>query len=353
MARILVYAWEVGAAALLSECVPGLLGLGHTCVVTGVGRALDCFRERCSQGVDVCSFMPTMVDGFDVCLSGYGNPSNGEGLHVWEMVAGVLPTVVLLDQWKGLDRFFDGEGNCRTPFPTKICVPTASVANVLNTLGVPGEDIALMGNAILNRCVRGDLFDGLPQAVEIRSRLGIPLDKKVYVLASEGVHSNGHACWQPCDDSCESLFFIESQRQPLWRRIIDECSDQDVVFILRPHPATEAPADSGILIVDWERAEDRELLAVANRVYGISSMLMLQAAALGIGTVSLQSHLENWSPASSFLIDQVWDDMNKAGLFDSVRAAGLHIVSFDEMLATIVDQLYNAMSSTGGDNRGL
>lgn len=345
MARVLVFAWEVGAAAVLSPLIPLLYEHGHRCEVVGIGPALGCFHDRCPADVAVSDTLSEeMLMKADVCLAGYGNPARKEALSVWERIARRMPAMVVLDQWKGVDRFFDMEGRYRQPSPKRLAVVSSVVAEELARRGVPDTDVTVVGHPVLQRCIQGDFLAGVASKDELRDRLGISRKHKVYVLASEGVH-DGHMGWQPCSAECRKLFFCESEGRPLWRVLVDRDGGTNVTFVFRPHPRENAPVGSCVKSVSWEQADDRSLLAVADKVYGISSMLFLQAAALGIQTVNVMNMVPGWKPESAFLPEVVWHAMAGSGMLDHCKAPEEAKQSHADVAQKIVSELESLMVS--------
>lgn len=345
MARVLIYASEVGGAAVLSAVVAALEDKGHECVVAGMGKALGCFRERCSSSTVVRTFDPSLIDaGFDVCLAGYGSPLHDEGVAAWQGIAGSMPTIILLDHWKGLERFFDAQGECRQPRPSRILAPSKSVRSELISLGVPREDVVVTGHPTLALCAGGEYLKGVPPREDLLSRLKVSPGMKVHVLASEGIHHGGHPCWDVCQPSCYRLFNKVIGTKPLWRVLVDEYGTEETVFILRPHPTETVPVDSGILTVDWDILDDRHLLAVADTVYGISSMLVMQAAAMGRDVVLVHDLVPGWLPEWSFMRKAVWQEMQESGLLDGALAPQRHEVTAGMMAELIDDQISTVLA---------
>lgn len=339
MAKVLVYAWEIGAAAVLSQVLPVLVGQGHSCVVAALAPAFDCFKDRCPAEIQVLHATSDVVtQDFDVCVAGYGSPARSDAMKLWEVIARKMPTLVVLDQWKGLDRFFDAEGLVRVPCPSRIAVAADSIADSLIEAGIPEQQLVVVGHPSLAACAEKTFLAGLPSRMALRERLGIDAEVRVYVMASEGVHS-GHQGWMGCDSRCRKLFSCESQGRPLWNHLLEKESHEASLFLLRPHPSDSNIASDNILSVPWDRLDDKSLLVLADRVYGISSMLLLQAAALGIETVNLQPMLSDWQPEHSFLSPVVYEDMVNSGMFDHNIAPDVARKVHVGAVARIVEQL--------------
>lgn len=323
MATVLVFAWEIGAVAVLSRIIPRLLARGHSCIAAGPEPAYSCFRERCPERTLLEEKLtPELIDSADVCLAGYGSPARPEGLSPWEAIAEQLPTMAVLDQWKGLDRFVDGRGQLRRPAPDRIAAVSPAVAEALVRFGFPAGDVSVVGHAVLEGCADGSFPGGALSRESVRIGLGLPVDAKVYLLASEGVH-DGHPGWGQCSGGCGKLFLADSEGLPLWERLVARDGGEDVLFVLRPHPRDPAFEHGGVVTIPWQRADDRTLLRIADRVYGISSMLFLQAAALGIETVCVRDMITDWQPSGAFLEEGVWDEMVQSGMLDHRHAPAL------------------------------
>ncbi len=59
-------------------------------------------------------------------------------------------------------------------------------------------------------------------------------------------------------------------------------------------------------MVTWGEADDRMMLAAADRVYGLSSMLLLQAAMLGKPVNNIRDRLDDWVPENSLMQPETW-----------------------------------------------
>jgi hypothetical protein len=315
MARILVFAWEISGAAALAPLLPALAQEGHHLTVMAVKPAFLWFQAEIAGLFPVEEYQSGAADSLDyqVCLAAFGNPRQSFGLRVWMEISADKRSLVVLDNWKGPQRFFHPKGMLRDEaMPTRLAVMDSVMAGLLKDMGLPPEKMAVTGHPQLCACGSGAWFEGHPGPDAARARLGLAPDRPVCLLVSEPIHNHGF--YQACTPACRGLFQMDAGGRELWRAVVDEARQQlgDAEFIMRPHP-TEKPSADPLKTVTWEQATARDLLAAADRVYGLSSNLVMQAAALGKPTYILDRAVKGWVPDHSFLPVPAWEYLRKTG----------------------------------------
>lgn len=314
-ATALFYAWEAGSAELLSAAINEFGKRGCRCVICALPPAIDRLRKR-FPNLDMIATetIRTLTSPVaDISIVGLGHPKHQEGISLWRSIRELAPSIVLLDHWKGLDRFLMPSGEPAFDIlPTKIAVMDSVTQKKLFESGINKERIFVTGHLLLDSIrQRGDGITVEEKALA-RAYLGIPFNSSVILLASEKIHH--HRFHDECSEECKSLFFIKNNKNLLWKIVFQDASHQDSpLFLMRPHPNENIPKSNQFLRVDWSDADDKTILAAADRVCGLSSMLFLQAVALGIPSINVQPFLSNWIPENSFLNPEIWEFMHLSG----------------------------------------
>jgi len=311
---VAVFAWEVGSCTALVPVVEELVRIGCRCTVFAFPPAQAVFDNRLGQNVSVVPgiSITERQQQWDVLLAGLGRwtqrPDEFESMRV---AFDRKPSMILLDNWKGLERFFLPDGEPLPLEPTHLAVPDQHTGDALACMGLRWNSIVATGHPGLERCELGRSSLSARRA-QTRKQLGISPNATVYVLASELMH--GHSFYCGCDDSCASCLSALASHSSLTDALSCEgTADGEVVWVMRPHPNEHQQALPGTLHVSWEEADDLSILAVADRVYGLSSMLTAQAVASGIETRNITPFIPGWAPESVFLQPGTWDAVSKTG----------------------------------------
>lgn len=303
---ILVYAQEAGTAAALLPVMKALINQGHR---------LDIYALPPADRI-LASHFPNVRqwEGFSSCsyqllICGYGHPKVTVNQSILsEAINLQLPTLAILDNWKGLDRFFTVDGSVSPALPDILAVMDEFTKTVLVQRGIPSDQIIVTGHPGLEEF--GNRAASTEDGIKIREKLGLPLDRPIYLLASERLHS--HSFFNGCDASCGNLFFMDVEQKPLWKHLKDECRE-NAVLMMRLHPNEQEIKDKDIRIIQWHEIEEAQLLKIVDRVYGLSSMLLFISVAMGIPTINVSPYLRKWHPSQSYLTDEIWDYLIHSG----------------------------------------
>lgn len=309
--RVLVFCWEAGSAGALIPVIRHALDEGWQMLDASLEPGASILRqavpslERSPEGAKVQELA-------EVVLAGIGHPKHVAGWSRWKTLNTAMSSLVVLDHWKGLERFLKVDGSLNSEdLPQKICVIDDLVEAALRRMGVPPEKIEVVGNMATSEGRRDPAGD---DDLGLRKRLGLSANVPLYFLASETLHRHGFH--EPCNDNCHPL---EQHRLASGGTILERVADQAAVdgacLALRPHPSQPVPEVENILVVPWSVATDDQMLAIARKVWGLSSMINAKAVAVGKETENLAPLLEGWSPGQSFMDDEIWAGLVQRGVF--------------------------------------
>lgn len=317
---VAVFAWEIGSCVALVPVVEELVKVGCQCTVFAFPPALEVFSGRLGQHV-------TVVPGadisdsrwqWDVLLAGLGRWTHRpDEFELLSRAVDRKPSVILLDNWKGLERFFRTDREPLALEPTHLAVPDHHTCHALANMGLRWNSIVPTGHPGLERCElrRSSLSARREQT---RRQLGISPTATTYVLASELMH--GHPFHSDCDEHCGSYLSVMASHSSITDKLpCLDTSGGEVAWVMRPHPNEFPQAFSDMKQVSWADADDESILSMADRVYGLSSMLTAQSVAYGIETMNIASLVPGWTPESVFLQPGTWDAVSKTGQWGSLE----------------------------------
>ncbi len=279
-ASVLVVAREAGSAAALAPVVSALAEDGTMrAEVVAWEKAAVVFAE---EGIAVRSFpedpapdeIETLLEsvGAIALLSGTSLRPELDGRFWAAAAAAGVPSVALLDHWK----LYAARFSQARPFdtlPTVLAVMDDVAARELAALGCPPERIRVTGQP---------RFDGLPVdslpalRAEARTELGIDADRRVVAFASE---PRG----RPYDDGTG---YTQADALAGLRDAVDAVAP-DALVLVKLHPLeTDEPGLPGVTVL--RDFPVRALAAAADVFCGITSIALLDAALLGVPTVSVR-----------------------------------------------------------------
>lgn len=313
--RLLLYCWEVGAAAALAPVARAARDRGYQVFDASPEPARTVLARRVATIVQI---LPQQAahERIDALLVGIGHPRQVDAVEVWRQLHRLAPAVAVLDHWKGLERFVPLASGQRIFLPDRICVPDDAAAAALRRLGLAPECLAVTGHPALHAASAAR--EARPRE-RVREELGLPLDAPVYLLASETLHA--HPFNAECGAGCHVLERHTVGGGTVLDRVTDLARRDGALLVLRPHPAQPPVTGAGGRSISWERADDEAILGAVDRVYGISSMLLPLAVARGLDAANLAPLLDDWTPAQSFLDAALWVQVSATGCFGRFGAA--------------------------------
>lgn len=317
--RLLVYAQDLGGARAILPVVRRLLADEELSVqVLAHGAAVALFRRSpvACVPLDACGCpLPLAAEEAralvrrvapDLLFSATSHPrepSNGR-LVASARDAGI-PTVAILDHWKGLERFRETTGGPPVFAPALLGVMDGVARAGCLAEGLAPDSLRVVGHPYLEqiRLDRPTADDPGRSAAR----------RHVVLFCSEIVHD--HAFHEPCGAACLPLSEVPVGGARLLDlvRIAAETlaarGGASVEVILRAHPNEAGTRRADLRVAAPEEVSDSEAVAAADVVVGLSAMPLIEAAVLGKPAASLAC-FDGWRPRRAFITERVWDAMS-------------------------------------------
>ncbi len=317
---ILVFAWEAGSAGAIAPVVQRLVNEGYKCEVRAFEPALGVFYERCGDFATVRTWQKKEIENWEwkVTLAGLGHPfQRSECTDAWKQIRKVAPSVVLLDNWKGLERFLLEDNK---PYyqllPDAIAVMDDGTRNSLVRMGLDASMIYVTGHPSLEMISNLTLEKKKELREVSREYLGIGRIERVILFASEKNHN--HTFFETCSKECKGIFLQEvNEGQQLWELLLADLEklNRPYTILMRPHPNETAYYNNRFRTVSWEEADDLSLIAAADEVFGLSSMIVMQSVSWIIPTTNVQQYLHCWHPTNAFFQSKQWTSLYNEGFW--------------------------------------
>lgn len=309
--RILMFCWEAGSAGALVPVALCALERGHKLLNASLEPANSILRQKLPS-VHLHESDRICREDADVVLAGLGHPRHEQGQKIWRRLRSLFPTFVLLDHWKGIERFAHlAAPRDSSLMPHALGVIDEPTRNLLVRMGMEATSISVVGVMATGGIEK---MIARKNAVQIRKRLNLPVSKRVYFLASETIHS--HDFDHACSNACHGLELHPTRSgRPLLQQLLLDVVLDDALLVVRPHPNQQVPKRDKIRTISWLQASDDDILAVADRIYGLSSMILTKAVTAGVETVNVSAMLNAWSPTQVFLHPEQWVGLYARGYF--------------------------------------
>lgn len=248
----------------------------------------------------------------NIVICGYDKPSRDCTGAFLDLINQGVPTIGLLDSWRGIDRFWFPSGIKRR-LPTKLAVPDELAKSYLIETGLPGSSIVPVGSTVLDEIRSLSSSARRQLKAQGRARIGIEINDPALVFFSEPLtNENG---------DLTSLLEAETIIGNRLRAAIKDKYGKEYRLICRRHPAEVTTHPSGWL--DGNLLSEREILSVGNLVLGVGSTMMCHAVAAGCHVVCVDNWLKNWSPKRSEIPNTLWSSLRDGSYQNSnVTAEG-------------------------------
>ncbi|MBM3251187.1 MAG: hypothetical protein FJZ11_00195 [Candidatus Omnitrophica bacterium] len=269
--------------------------------------AFKVFSER-FDNVSLWSGFPD--EDFSILVAGYGQPKLeiNNRIFITAKERGIK-SIAVLDNWKGLERFFNVDGAVSENLPDFLAVMDNEVKKILIAMGLPSKKVIVTGHPLIEMIAKEKIT--ADRKYMARKKLGISQKANACLILSENLHP--HSYHESCGAACHSLFtHSNSAGVPLWRSIIKRRGG-DNLFIVRTHPNEQVNVSGGIRIIKWGQADEMTVLSAADEVFGLTSLLTQFSVACGIPAYNVRPLLARWRPENSYLKAQVWDYLYKNG----------------------------------------
>lgn len=322
---ILVYAQDLGGARSILPVVRRLLQDETLSVKVIVhGRAVALFRQEGVPADPLESIEPALpltlatatrlVTRLAPALlfassSHPRDPSNG--YLIWAAREAGIPTVALVEHWKGWERFRPSPGEAMLFVPGLLGVPDRLAYELYVAEGLRPEAVRIVGHPYLEQIVRErDQWCEAARVASLKARMGIGRNDSVVLFCSETIHDHEYHSF--CRKSCVPLteVFIKGKRIMTWLQetVAKQATDSGRVLhlVVRPHPNQKTLPCPGVQVLDQEAFSDVEAVALSMAVLGLSTMPLVEAGVLGKSAASL-AFFDGWHPSRVFFKPSLWE----------------------------------------------
>ncbi|MDH5523667.1 MAG: hypothetical protein OEY01_06700 [Desulfobulbaceae bacterium] len=296
MKTVLFYAREAGVASMIAALEEPFLDAGFRLFYDVAGDAADILRGGA----------PWKVSDLNVAICGYDDPILDRTGDFLSKIAGLMPTLGLLDSWKGVDRFWYSDGRLRQ-LTDRLIVPDEGVRNYLLARGVPFDWPVVAGHPGLE-CMRG-FSTGKRKLMrkEARSVLGLSEYVPVLLVLSEP--------FRLPDGNRLSLLDARVVNGESVKDWLDDIYANDYRIALRLHPLEHYKVPFGW--IDAGNVGFDLALAAADRVIGLGSTTLAYAVAYGLDVQCLDNQVVGWVPEFSDIPTELWDGLISLGIFQN------------------------------------
>lgn len=323
MKKILLFARDPGAANVVVPLAEKLEKRGYEVKLFGKDAALSQYIRMGRVGTDISLSVPRI--DMEECLkflaseapafliTGTGSDDFSEK-YLWKAAENLsIPSFAILDHWFNYGVRFspyrlvdltDYERDRRHPFlPSKILVMDDSVRADMARDGFDTDRLAVVGQPYFEYFREQAKHIGTVEMKLYRERMPLAPDEKLIAFFSENITEPekgddlSRYYWGYTERSvfCELLAVLKN---------IVSRAGQKVCVVVKPHPnetidafssLIEEPASSVRVLIDRE-VSPTLLSKAANLVCGMSSMVLVEAAILGLPVMSIQIGLSREDP---------------------------------------------------------
>lgn len=297
---VLIHVEDPGAANMVLDLVPALRGLGLTAAIIADGWGRTYLTGKCVtfRTEDGCSAQK-LLDSFRprVIVVGSCDNPNSRSLALTESAhSNGIPSCGLIDTPANSDARFRGSGVSPLQFaPDWLAVADDRSLQAYAALGFQRDHIKVIGLPHFDRVrERRDELSLLDRA-ELRRRLLPNADpaQPVLVFLAEGRDRlNPQASYRSDDYTIKGRGGSDFRTVIVLEEILDACSVlvPRPYIVVRPHPKNEADdfvelADELDLVTTAH--DPHELLWIADLVVGMTTVLLVESAILGLPTISI------------------------------------------------------------------
>lgn len=297
---VLTVCGDAGGAAAVVPVVERLLRDGRTLVRAALYRqatevwrrrrlAFELMREDLAE-----QDLVNLGRSADVLL--LGTSVNGVDYEQRLMALAGARAVAVLDFWSNYDARFHLHGGTRVQ-PRRICVMDAQARDEMVLAGFGADSVVVTGQPAFDDLATWRTWWTDTDSLHVREQLGIHADERLVLFASQPItelYSDKRlAASHPGYDQHGVLRCLVEALERV--AAVRGCR---IVLVVRPHPREDAQRlsaytrDEGkVRVVISALGEARAVVAAADLVCGMTSMMLVESCYLGQVTVSLQPGL--------------------------------------------------------------
>ena len=327
--KVLLFARDPGGANAVAPLAPLLVARGHQALLYGKDAALKQYRVYGQAGLDWAAEAPEMsVDCYqeflrrlapDFMVTATGSDDFAEKL-LWQAAERLrIPSFAILDHWFNYGIRFSPyklveqelyERDRRHPFlPSRILVMDDEVRAAMIREGFAPERILVSGQPHFDRLrVQAERFSAA-EISQYRQQLGTGQADHVLCFISENIT-------EPDKGDDLGQYYWGYTERSVFSELMDAvqaaaaASGRKVHVVVKPHPTETFDAYSdliaakagGLVGASVDAAvHPLKLCQAVDLVCGMSSMVLVEAAILGLPVLSVQIGLRRENP---FILDQ-------------------------------------------------
>ncbi len=233
------------------------------------------------------------------------DPNSSDKKLFLSATAAKIKTVYVIDYWTNLHtRLSDPEGKNPLYYkPDYLIVIDSRMKKEYVNLGFPKDKILISGHLHLNSILDGTDHINRPSEDRIRRIFpGISLDSPILLFASETL-GGGDEFERSCDYTLNGWGDTNARTLIVLEELIDACESAapNVQIVVRPHPKNNINEFNGIsrhVTCFNTDSSALEACMAADLVAGMTSMLLLEALALGRPVLSIipRQKEKDWLP---------------------------------------------------------
>jgi len=296
VSSILFHAREAGVATMILALEESLQVQGHELFYDVDDHAAEILNNK---------RMGTIAEA-DIVVCGYDTAKRDRTGDFLKSVKNSLPSLGLLDSWKGVDRFWYPHGELR-PLTDRLIVPDENIRNYLISKGMSENWSIATGHPYLEKLRNISILNREKSKMEIRNHFGLKGDEKVMLLMSEPLHiENGKSLSLLSKDMIDGKNFIQ------W---FNKEYGMEYRLAVRQHPLEEKNVPGEWL--DVSSIDFDDALALADKVCGLGSTTLAYAVAYGLDVRCLDKEIKDWIPESSDIPSLLWDALIENGVFQN------------------------------------
>ncbi len=262
-----------------------------------------------------------------------------------------IPSVSVLDFWANYrSRFADADGELRY-LPNRIAVMDAKARESMIVAGFPEGIITITGQPALDHLTNVIKSKKRQRRIDTRSALGIDDTAKLVVFMS-----------QPLEEFYRD--YNTDQLPPAYNEktvfadLISAANDNESIrIVIKPHPREvldswkEVLEEHSLVSLDSE-TNSHDLALAADRVVGMTSMILVECAMLGCRVISVQSgEAESKNPFVGFpniYFCNTYADFDRAFRAGSSKGNPQGTIVCSNATKNVVDVLYTLKKDVRG-----
>ncbi len=226
-----------------------------------------------------------------------------------------VPSLGILDSWKGIDRFFKN-GKLSRKLTDYVLVPDESCKKYLEKRDF--EKKILVFEDFAKKYFVDKLSKNTSFVTESKKKAKLSENNKIALILSEPIITS---------EGTRSLIeLIEKQSNYKAKNFFDELIPNSYTKIFRFHPKENINKN----FYTKNNLTIYEALSIADLVIGLSSTPLFYAASGGKKIISLENYLSEWMPEQSNIPEEIWESV-KGKLKNDFKEGNKNTINVDNL----------------------